>query len=785
MNATTRFLARFCREHRLDEKTFVVPSFSVGHQIGQALAGAGEAWVNLRFVTLGALAQETAAAELLRQGRRLIPETGLLVLADSLFRELQEASSLEYFGRLRARPGLARALVRAIRALRLSGLGSGAIDAERFCLGPKGRDIIRLLSRYEAALDALRAFDIGGLYAAARDAATGETAVPGCGNGVWFLCLEDLALSRVEGEFLRAVAGDRLVVVPRDPAFGLERPRGRFVGAPYTDGPPAKAPAPTSDAERLSWLFAPADAPPPAGDGSVGLFRAVGQANECREVVRRVLAEGWPFDRVEVIAPPGSVYPALFHLLAARCALPVTLADGMPLLFTTPGRVLSGLADWVEGRFQVSGLCHLIESGDLALRLRDGETEVPGERAARLLWNAMIGWGRDRYLERLDAHRTRLEADLRRPPRGEDEERSSGAVEETRRAAREVGRLREVVRDLLACVPDFGPGDAVEFGALASGLAEALTRYVRVRSGVGDQDGEALSLVIAELGRIADEERALAGVDGRGPRPLRLDEALERLRAAVSSLTVGASSPLPGHLHVSSFGSGGFSGRPVTFVVGLNDTAVPGEGLQDPVLLDAERQALSESLPTSADALKANLHSLATMLASLRGRVVLSCSSYDIMDERRLHPSSVLLQALRLVRGEPGLDYSDLDRDFRDGAAETGRSDPAGFVPDGPGKTLDERDWWFLRLAGGRSRDRLETVKACFPTLADGIAAAEARAGTALTAYEGLVKIDGRRFDPLLNHDLTLSASRLELLAKCPYAYFLRYVLEVEPPRDL
>jgi ATP-dependent helicase/nuclease subunit B len=398
----------------------------------------------------------------------------------------------------------------------------------------------------------------------------------------------------------------------------------------------------------------------------------------------------------------------------------------------------------------------------------------------------MIGWGRGRYLDRLDAYRKRLEADLKKPAQSEEDVRTAEADQELRRTVQEVGRLREVLKDLLNFVPASGPGEGVDFGALASGLAEALGRFVRVRPDLGDRDGGALGLITAELSRIAEEACVLSRARGRTAQPLRLDDALERLRAAAASLTVGASSPLAGHLHISSFGAGGFSGRPATFVVGLNDTAVPGEGPQDPILLDAEREAISESLPTTADALKANLYTLATVFAALRGRVVLSYSSYDIMDERRLYPSSVLLQALRLVRGEPGLDYSDLDLAFRDSASGTGRTDPAGFIPDDPAKTLDERDWWLGRLVrGGRFLDGLEAVKACFPVLRDGIAAAEARGGAALTAYEGLVRVDRDRYDPLRNHDLILSASRLELLAKCPYGYFLRYILRVEPPRDL
>jgi len=786
-NATIRFLADFCLGHPLDEKVFIVPSFIIGRQIGQALARESGSWANLRFFTLTALAQETAAKELLRLGRRQIPESGQVVLADALFRELKEEGGLEYFGRLQARPGLARALHGAIRTLRLSGLDSASLEAGRFCLESKGHDVIRLLSRYERTLEALRALDVAGLLTAAREVLDREKSPPQAHGRRWVLCPEDSSLSRLEDGFLRAAAGDHLVVVPGGPVVGLERPRGFFGPA----GPPAAPDSlggwgPSSDVERLPWLFAPAGAPPPVGDGSVDMFRAVGQVNECREVIRRILANRWPFDSVEVVVPPSPAYPSAFHLLSVRSGMPITIADGLPLLFTGPGRVFSGLADWVEGGFPVSVLCHLIESGDLVLQGQGGGGDLPNERIGRHLRNAMIGWGRERYLERLDAYRKRLETDLKRPLRGRDELRTPGESEDLQRGLREVEDLREAIGDLLDYVPAAGPAGSVDLAGLASGLAAVLRDHARVRPGSGDRGAEALDLITAELGRIAEEDRALAGAVGRAARPLPLGDALERLRAAVAALGVGASAPLPGHLHVSSFGSGGASGRPVTFIAGLNDTAVPGTGPQDPILLDAEREAISSSLPTTADALKANLHTLAALLASRRGRVVLSYSAYDIMDDRRLYPSSVLLQALRLLRGDPGLDYSDLNRAFRDEAAEAGRLDPAGFIPGGQATAFDERDWWLGRLVpGGSFLDGLGAVKACFPVLADGIAAAEARDGQNLTAYEGLVRIDRARFDPLRNHDLVLSASRLELLAKCPYGYFLRYVLDVEPARDL
>ena len=60
MNSLIGFLAGYCGGHLLEEKIFVVPSYQVGHQIGESLTKGGESWVNLRFATLPSMAQEYA-----------------------------------------------------------------------------------------------------------------------------------------------------------------------------------------------------------------------------------------------------------------------------------------------------------------------------------------------------------------------------------------------------------------------------------------------------------------------------------------------------------------------------------------------------------------------------------------------------------------------------------------------------------------------------------------------------------------------------------------------------
>jgi len=771
-SATVRFLADFCRAHPLDEKIFVVPSFIVGRQIGQALAREAGSWVNLRFLTPASLAHRMVAAEMARAGTVELPATELVIEVDSLFRELVTEDRLEYFGRLVPKPGVARALYVAIQALRLAGLESGGLEASPFCSSRKRRDIARLLGSYEEFLEAQNSVDLPGLYRLAIAKAANIVRRAGAAEeeAVWLLCLEDQSPSRLEREFPEAAGGARLVLVPRDRVFGLEPPRLRWGDAPEGAAPPAP---PGSDVERLPWLFDPREAPAPAGDGSVGMFRAVGPANECREVVRRLAASKTPYNAVEVIHPPGAAHAAIFHILAARTGLPVTFADGIRLAFTSPGRVFFGLLDWIENSFAVSDLCRLVEAGDLVFPGAPGGEAPPPLTIGRYLRTSGIGWGRERYLDRLRALEVDLKSRLDRPLDGDEGDEERGRSESLRRSLLEIRWLERAVGDLLSLIPESEPSSAVNFAGLCAGLSEAVRALARIRP--GGAAGAGLDEAAADALR-ADLLQAGGGrPDRRGG--IFLGEALERLRTLGSSIMTGSSSPAPGHIHVSSIPWGGFSGRPVTFVVGLDEAAFPGRGLQDPVLLDAERERLSPSLPTSADALRAGLYSAAVLLASLRGRVTFSYSSYDVIEERASFPSSLLLQVHRLVRGNAALDYSSLEESL---------PEAAGFVPDAPEKAIDETDWWLGRLCRGVPfLDGSAAVAGAFPQLRDGVRALEARSGETLTAYEGLVTLDRGRLDPTVNHDLSMSATKLEFLAKCPYGYFLKHVLRVEPPDEL
>ena len=768
--ATVRFLARFCRDHPLEEKIFVCPSFVAGRQIGEALAREAGSWINLRFVTLASLAQETAALELARLGKRLVGGSERLVLADTLFRELKDAGRLEYFDKLDPSPGVARALLRAVDSLRGEGYASERIDPGLFAVAAKGRDLRTILGRYERGLEDGGLIDLPGLWALAAEAAGGSRAAAEAA----FLMPADVRLGSLEKAFLEAASGGRCLRLAGDPVHGLERPR--LYQAVSGQGS-ADPPSPTSDVERLAWLFTPEGGPAPIGDGSLAVFRAIGPMSECREILRRVLESGTAFDDVEIVCPSGPAYATVLHDLSVRSGLPATFADGLPLALTAPGRALAGLLDWIESGFLASSLGRLVESQDLRLPFQGPDGDLAPSSVSRHLREAMIGWGRERYVELLENRRRKLEARLRDPRADEDDGLSEEGRRDLERDAAETRRLAAAVRDFLAVVPAVPAAAPVPFAEFSRGLAGALRLCAVVRPDPEGRDGQALALVTAELEAMAEAAESPA-VD--------LEASLDRVRTALASLTVGASAPRPGHVHVSSYASGGLSARPVTFVAGLDDAAFPGQGVREPVLLDVEREKLSPNLPTAADSLRERLYSMAAMLASLRGRVTFSYPAYDVLEEREAFPSSLVLQVHRLVSGRLESTYEDLGKALASAAEAAGRPDPSGFLPGGPGRAIDATDWWLGRLAGrDRPADGLAAVKRKFPELGAGIRARQARAGDRLTEYEGIVRLDRRLFDPLTNPELEVSASRLESLVKCPFGYFLKYVLGVEPPEEL
>jgi len=248
------------------------------------------------------------------------------------------------------------------------------------------------------------------------------------------------------------------------------------------------------------------------------------------------------------------------------------------------------------------------------------------------------------------------------------------------------------------------------------------------------------------------------------------------LTGMLDTLTVLGTSAAPGCMHVDNIRNGGHSGRPVTFILGLDDGRFPGGALQDPVLLDAERARLSPGLPTAAARQEQALEDFTGLIEGLSGRVYLGFSCRGIEDGREMFPSPVLLHVHRLLTGDPSADQGRM--------LET-LPVAASFAPSPGSACLDNAEWWLRALCHSKrpllARGPLEEA---FPHLKRGRAALEARRSGYLTGYDGYCPEAGHNLDPTAAAERSMSASAFERLGRCPLSFFFRYGLEIEPPED-
>jgi len=87
MDNKIKFLSEICAQHRLHEKILFVPSYSVGHQIGENLARNSGSWINLRVTTVTGLAMDLAFPEMIGKNLRLIDAQESLLILERLLRD--------------------------------------------------------------------------------------------------------------------------------------------------------------------------------------------------------------------------------------------------------------------------------------------------------------------------------------------------------------------------------------------------------------------------------------------------------------------------------------------------------------------------------------------------------------------------------------------------------------------------------------------------------------------------------------------------------------------------
>lgn len=782
-------LADIGSSYLLQRKWLLTPSLRVGHQWTESLARSGQPAVNIHPVTVNQLARELVAGELVR-------DTVSPVSADVgpwLVRAAWDVLPANgYFGRLEPTAALTARVHESLNAVRMADLSPEALAQMVWEPVEKGCELVGLLRRFNELLH---------VHALVDDAE---------------ICRRAVRRLREDQDAL----GDALVLVPESlDVCGLQRrlletlPQASRVTIEI-------APTQRAAAGSLSQRESTADAAPAIRNdarANVAFFRAIGETNEIREVLRRCLHSGIPLDHVELLHTDPETYVPLIANLVHRYAwdavpsesadaipasasgdaehteagrppeepgtslpeprrlqpVPVTFADGLPTSLSRPGRALALWLQWLDEDCPQQLLVRMIENGLLECA---NESRIGFGALAHALRPIGIGFGAGDYLWKLDEQIESVRRLLSETAPdvvvdSVEHDRSGASIDWLERRLNVLQVLREIISRLLGLTHDERSAPA------EPDLLEAAVRFLETFARKADAIDQAAAQALGDAIR---ERRAWM-------ETLNLTDShrvwLADLPARTRALRSG---PRPGHLHVATLDSGGHSGRPQTYVVGLDDRRFPGATLQDPILLDEECRRLSADLPTSAVELERRLRDINAKLIDLPGQVTLSWPCRDVVEDREVFLSSLLLARFRQSTGQ-------LDADFRTLADSIGP--PASFAPASAEHALDETELWLAQFPEDETESndpnknesvaeslRLD-IEARYPHLASGRAAGRQR-HRGFGAFNGHVPEAGRQLDPTRPDAPPISASRLETAGACPLRFFFRHGLQVAPPEE-
>ncbi|MFQ5742893.1 MAG: PD-(D/E)XK nuclease family protein [Acidobacteriota bacterium] len=752
-------LARAARHYPIDEKLLVCRPLGIGRELLHSLVHATGGWIGFTIRTPLQLAVELVADDLADSGLDLSDELAQTALLDEAIDEVLEDAEAPGMAALGETLGFRQAIANSIEALRLAGVGSLNVAAAPLEDRQKRDVLATILAHYERRLAETRLVDTAGVLRRAVAALSSGQAEPPPGR---IYLMPGLHLRGIGGEFLELLRKHGARVLESDIVVGLKAPPGILAPAAPAEGGPRG---------RLSYLHAIEKTPAATNEPTLDLFAAASPADELREVLRRVMAAGQGWDEVEIVSTDPLTYGSSLDSLATHLGIPITYATGLPVARTRVGRAVAAYFRWIQDDFPAVTLQRLLQTGILAPPALSTH-QLDGPELARRLRSLRIGWGRTRYLQQIDRSLGYLEA----LPDPEQEEPSEQSVAVRDRQRAELEALRSLVEPILAATPQVPRrlSGSMAPRVTPASLARGLLSMLEFVPSLGVIEKEARRRLSDRLHRVAatlerETSLALAIAQLRNFIDIRVPSPAAEGRAPWSSAG--------GHLHFSDIEHGGLSGRQVTFFVGLDSSRFPGAGGQDPLLLDQDRRRLAaDSLPASGERLEERRYALAALLARLRGSVTLSYSAWDSREGRNVAPASVMLQALRLMRSDPSLDYQTLHRALRP---------IAGPIPAGAGR-VDSNDVWLGKLSDGPLLlAGTDVVREAFANLDSGLRAHASRDGETFSSHAGSIAPRPELLDPRLNSDLLLSATRLERLGQCPLRYFFKHVLEIEPADEI
>ncbi|MCY4351960.1 MAG: PD-(D/E)XK nuclease family protein, partial [Gemmatimonadetes bacterium] len=458
----------------------------------------------------------------------------------------------------------------------------------------------------------------------------------------------------------------------------------------------------------------------PIDTSQIQLCETLGTETEISTVLRDIRSGTIPLDTVEIAYTSEMPYMSLLCDAVQRYALPATFAEGIPISTTRTGRALVNFYRWVGAGYPSDELVMMCRAGLIA------SESAPA--IATTLQQAHIGEGEGPrpYFIALNQIKANMQ----------DRETENSETDHRGLSLEEIEAVEEELKRLFALIPK---GPNVSLDALVDAGLQFLEHY-------GNAEDEVLTAIRDRLHHVAQSVRRKA--------PAR--RLANRLSELITNLSFKAEAAKPGHLSIAPLSRAGYTNRAHIYITGMDEATFPGGATEDPILLDGERSGVSGELELRRTRPAEQVWHLIRVLGMASNKVTLLSCHRSLSDSRERYPAALFQQAAEQMNINPVIVPS---------------------LPENSAQALDDAE---ALIAHYPSADYESVVHRTFPYLVTGQKARQNREWSGLTTYDGWLGETTSELAITAQHDI-ISPSKLEMLARCPYRYFLNHVLEIQP----
>lgn len=570
MENTIIKIKTMCDNHPYSQKIVLIPYGSLKTQIYKVLSDNDIRTFNLELMTVDKLAINIASAKIHKDCFITIDSRNEADVIREIMVDMKSQNKLKYFNKLEASGGICDVLAKTFHEIKCSKFP----EWDYIKIPEKKEDIITLLQQYNCTLEKKKYIDRADiLLAATKEAEENKSysyenvlILPGC------------RFNRAEKDLLEKICTDKSYLINY---FNVKEDKLLKI----------------TDCKK-KWE-------------SIEFFKSYGCYAEAKAILRYVIINEIPLDKVCIVAVNEASYMNLFlHLLEKYCEdvdvqdVPITIGGGIPVSQAGPARLLMAILRWISDGNRAKDFVGLFTAGAMRIEQPEEDIHIGRMSLINIIKNSDLKWQRNTYIPALEKYAERLNTNSSR--------------------LYSVNWLISFLKNtLFEYIPESDSLNQIDASAMANGLKMVLKKIVRVTS---PMDSMGLKAVIEELDSIIVNKR------------ISPSEFCEIMEKRLKERRIMAESPHPGKLHLQQYNCAEWVQREYTFLIGCDYDSFPSTTAEDPILLDSERW---ESLPKSTDTTNYNMDDMVRFISSVKGRLIVSFPYYDTENYRDLYPGLI------------------------------------------------------------------------------------------------------------------------------------------------